>query len=114
MGKYYDVNQILAQGTRISMAPFSRPPVDPNKVLVGIILYNSKISIDALAVDVTDPKEYDYYCKEKNFPETIRVELYRLTKDKASGIDFAPDVKILDCTTLGVPVQQGRPYARKE
>jgi len=115
---------VLEDGRRVGTASGSQPPIGLEDVLVGIVLHKYHGSVDAIAIDVTAPLRYAYFCIDKKYPETLTVELYALLKSQASKMSDAIQVTIIDFSNLAVsipsidfsniavPVKDGRPYRR--
>jgi hypothetical protein len=93
---YYDVREVLARGERIGYAGERMHYVGNLDALVGIV----KGSQYALAVDLTDEKEYRAFYAACARGGWLDIELYRLPKDEIPNCPDAGWVKVAEAEAL--------------
>jgi len=93
---YYDVREVLARGERIGYAGERMHYVGNLDALVGIV----KGSQYALAVDLTDAKEYRAFYAACARGSWVDIELYRLPKDQIPNCPDAGWVKVQELEKL--------------
>jgi hypothetical protein len=93
---YYSVTEVLARGERIGYAGQRMHYVGNLDALVGIV----KGSQYALAVDLTDAKEYRAFYAACARGGWLDIELYRLPKDEIPNCPDAGWVKVRELEKL--------------
>ena len=94
--RYYGVREVLARGERIGHATERMHYVGNRDALVGIV----RGSQYALAVDLTDEKEYRAFYAACARGGWVDIELYRLPKDQIPNCPDAGWVKVQELAKL--------------